>query len=267
MDRLETSATPIPTSRKSELMMKLSGHGNSRRTAVRIAALGAGLALVPAAAVGLSDSGRSSSAAPAKTAALPLEDPTFTVVYSGPDKDAQIIFTVGSKSPMSRLSMTGPNGLSTLDVKFADAGHLGQADLRLDSPEPTLAKLKQAYPAGIYRLSGKTVGGRALIGRGHLSYGLLPAPVITSPAPGAAGVTTQATTMRWKQVPGAKFIHLELEQVRTHRLLTVDLDGDATSLVIPPGFMKPGLKYTFDVKAAASNGNLSVADVTFRTAA
>ena len=43
--------------------------------------------------------------------------------------------------------------------------------------------------------------------------------------------------------------------------------GAATSFVVPDGFMKPGLEYVFDVKAAAADGNLSVTDVAFNTAA
>ena len=39
------------------------------------------------------------------------------------------------------------------------------------------------------------------------------------------GVPQTGTTLRWNPVPGSRFIHLELEQVRTKRLLTVDLDG------------------------------------------
>lgn len=191
---------------------------------------------------------------------LPLEDPSMVVVYSGPDHDAQLFITTGSKEPMRQLTIVAPDGRHVFDGMFP--GRLGQADLRLDTPEPTLAKLERVYPAGVYRWSGSSMSGKALAGTSTLRYALLDPPTITAPR---ARATVPATSVvaRWQRARGATRIHLELEQVKTKRLFTIDVDGDTTAFRSPAQFVKPGLQYTLDIKAANRYGNLSVADVTF----
>ncbi len=71
--------------------------------------------------------------------------------------------------------------------------------------------------------------------------------------------------VRWEPVADASSIHLEVEQPARERTLSVDLDGDATSFVIPDGFLDRGREYVVDVKAVGANGNLTVADRAFRT--
>lgn len=121
------------------------------------------------------------------------------------------------------------------------------------------------YPPGTYRLRGRTVDGRRIAGSARLSYAVLRPPVIIYPTPGQKGVATSGAVLRWQRVVGAKKIHLEIEQVETKRVLTVDLSGNATSLIAPDGFFQPGLTYVMDVKAAGPNRNLTVTDVTFKT--
>lgn len=194
--------------------------------------------------------------------ALPFEDPTMVVVYSGPDHDAQLLISAGSKVPMASLALASPTGAVVTETSF-DAT-LGQADFRLDTPEPSLAALKRTYPAGVYRWTGTTVDGRPIVGASRLSYRLLTPPRILAPARNQK-VTTSGATLEWRRVAGARVIHLEVEQVRTSHLLTVDLPGSATRFTIPDGFLQPGLKYTLDVKAVGPNDNLTVTDVDFRT--
>lgn len=228
--------------------------------------------LIPATALVLIGGAVAASAAPAITnaspaqaraAALPLENPSMIVVYSGPDQDAQLFISTGSKTPMAQLAITAPDGRRVFAATFP--GPLGQSDLRLDTPEPTLAQLETDYPAGAYRWTGRTTDGRRLTGTSRLRYTLLEPPVITAPGAGSS-VAPASLVARWQPVAGARRIHLELEQVKTHRLLTIDLDGASSSFRIPVSFVKPGLEYVLDVKAANASGNLSVADVTFRIA-
>ena len=193
--------------------------------------------------------------------ALPFEDPAMVVVYSGPDRDAQLFISTGSKMPMASLSVKSPQGSTVVEATFP--GTLGQADFRLDTPEPSLRELKRVYPAGIYRWSGSTVRGRPLAGTSRLTYGLLTPPTIVVPAANTK-LPVSGATLRWKPVVDAHRIHLEIEQVRTAQLLTVDLPGHATRFTVPDGFFQPGRTYVLDVKAVGANDNLTVSDVEFR---
>lgn len=193
---------------------------------------------------------------------LPFEDPKMVVVYSGPDRDAQLLISVGNTVTMASLALASPTGAVVTEASFDST--LGQADFRLDTPEPSLGTLKRTYPAGVYRWTGRTVDGRPIVGVSRLSYRLLTPPRILAPARNQK-LTTSEATLEWGRVAGAHVIHLEVEQVRTSHLLTVDLPGSATRFTIPDGFLQPGLKYTLDVKAVGPNDNLTVTDVDFRT--
>lgn len=196
----------------------------------------------------------------------PFEDPTIAVVYSGPDKDAQLLISAGANGqPIRSLSLRAPNGRQVIDTTFADPRGLGQSDARFETPEPTLAELKRTYPAGTYHWVGHTVRGQRLASTTRLIYSLPEVPVITTPTPDATGLPTSELRVGWDRVTGAKKIHLEIEQVKTDRVLTIDLDGAASSFVVPDQFLASGLKYTLDVKAVGTNGNVAVADVDFHT--
>lgn len=205
-----------------------------------------------------------SSAAAARTP-LTFEDPAMTLVYSGPDRDAQLYISTGTTQPMRELRLIGPRKRTVVAAHFSDARNLGQSDLRLDTPEPTLAGLKRAYPRGVYRWYGTTTAGRPITGRTLLSYALLKPPVILAPRPDQV-LGTSGAVVRWEPIAGARTVHVEIEQVATKRVLTIDLPPTATSLTVPDGFLTPRLEYTMDVKAVGPHGNLTVSDVTFTTA-
>lgn len=224
--------------------------------------LGAGVAIA-AAASAVPAGHASSSAAP--RAPLAFEDPAMTVVYSGPDHDAQLYISTGTTTPMRELRLVAPGNRTIIAARFSDARNLGQSDLRLDTPEPSLAGLRHAYPPGVYRWRGTTINGRPIAGRTLLSYALLKPPVITVPQP-AQAIATTGQVVAWKPIAGARTVHVEIEQVATKRVLTVDLPSSATSLQVPDGFFTAGLEYTMDVKAVGPHGNLTVSDVTFKAA-
>ena len=235
------------------------------RALIASAAVGVAAIAVVAAGHGSTPEPGHASGPPAKQR-LPLEDPSIAVIYSETDRDAQLLISTGSTRPMASLSVERPNGTGIIDARFKHDRKLGHADFRVDTPEPSLAKLKRAYPPGTYLWRGQTVDGQRLAGRSKLSYALLEPPVITAPAAGATGLPTSGLTVRWEPVGAAKTIHLELEEPQTERVLTVDLDGGATSFVVPDGFLRSGREYVVDVKAVNSRGNLTVADLSFRTA-
>jgi len=196
-----------------------------------------------------------------------LEDPQIYVVFNSTDNDAQLIIAGagGSAGGITALSIDGPRGTVAIDAEFVDGRKLGQADFQFDTPEPSLAKLKRAYPAGLYQFSATTTSNCKLRSAIKLSYKLPSAPVIVFPMEGDTGVTSSGFTAFWQEIADADALRLAVEDENDGTALTVDLPGDATSFNVPGEFLKPGVLYTMDVIAISKTGNRTVTDVQFTT--
>lgn len=214
-----------------------------------------------------------SSSTPAPAEVATLEDPKIWVVYSSVDDDAQLLVNAGSTSPLATLKVTAPDGRTVQDLRFDDAGKIGQADITLEGPEPKLAELKKAFPAGTYTFSATTVAGAALNAQSTLTYDLLAPPVILGPTTGTTDVARNGVSLRWQPVIGAARIHVESEPEKAppagaiaNPKFTIDLPPSATSTAVPDGWLQAGIEYVFDVKALAPNGSVTVTDARFTTA-
>lgn len=195
-----------------------------------------------------------------------FEDVDIFVVYQDTDQDAQIFIAGGSEEPLRTVTMFDSEGRLKLKWKARNDDRLGHADFFFESPEPSLAELKEAYPKGVYTFAGITVDGTVLMGEAKLRYKLLDPPNITFPLEGATGVPTEHLVATWDEIDGAEAIRFEIEDEEGEVALTVDLDGDATEFALPNGWLEPGVEYTMDVKAIAGSGNQTVIDVQFTTA-
>ena len=196
-----------------------------------------------------------------------FEDAFISVVYSASDDDAQLVIRAAAEeAPIASLSIQGPDGSVSIRAKFQDGGHLGQADIQFDTPEPSLENLQNAYPAGTYRFRGRTTEGDKLSGLAELSYELLPPPTILYPAEGDEDIPVENLEVRWSMPEDAEHIRLEVEDEEEGDSLKVDLPGDAMSFTLPNGWLKPDVLYTLDIKLIAENVNVTVRDVRFTTA-
>jgi len=235
----------------------------------RLAAIGAAVCTLTVALSSIAGSAGAASARPGRDSVPPptpaFEHPSLSVVSSSSDHDAQLVFDAGANVPFTSLRLSAPDGRRVLIASFRDSKRLGQSKLLIETPEPTVAALETAYPSGRYHLVGTTTDGRRISSSVALSYDVLSAPVIATPSRDATGIPVAGSTFTWESVPGAVTVHLEVETIDERSALKVDLPGTATSFVVPAGFLHAGAKYTFDVKAVGSNGNLSVTDLTFTT--
>ncbi len=188
--------------------------------------------------------------AAASNGVLPFEHADMSVVYSASDDDAEILIRATGDEPIGEVHIVGPGGTVRLEAMFRDGDRLGQADVRFDTPEPSLEDLMQAYLAGV----------------AELSYELLPAPTISFPPAGATDVPTQSLEVRWSVPVAPERIRLEVEDEEAKVALTIDLPGDAERFTLPNDWLQPGVIYTLDIKLIAENGNQTVRDVRFTTA-
>ena len=194
-----------------------------------------------------------------------FEEAEIFAVLSATDEDAQVFILIGSEIPIQRLKIRGPDGDVRHRVTFRDGENIGQADVTFESPEPSLEDLQQAYPEGEYIFWGRATDGTKLFSIAELSYEFLDAPEIVYPSEGATGITTVGLGLIWNEIPDAEAIRLEVEDEEEEVAFKIDLDGDATSFVVPDNFLMPETVYVFDIKAIAENGNQTVSDVEFTT--
>jgi hypothetical protein len=202
-----------------------------------------------------------------------LADATMIVEVNGTDRDAGLqVFLDGE--PWTRMAVFAPDGRKVLAVDARGRlNRFGLTELFSESHEPEfselpLAKFKRRFPAGIYRFSGRTTGGRRLVGRARLSHAIPRGPRITSPQAGAA-VPEQNLVARWEAVPQRKGVHVVgyrviVERDDPLRVFSADLPASVTSVTVPAEFLEPGTPYKIEIQAIDRSGNQTISELEFR---
>jgi hypothetical protein len=205
------------------------------------------------------------AAAPRAVGGVALESASMHIEFNDTEQIAQVIFTIDAGVELKWLNVFAPDGRRVARVSSNDRAGLGLTAFTIESAEPTLDELEQAYPEGIYRFRGRTVDGEKVYGRTTLSHALPSTPVITFPADGGTGLSDSGFAVTWDPVTGATGYVLELEQGDTDISLKIRLDKGATSFSIPTGWLVPNTQYTLSVASLDATGNWAVEDITFTT--
>ena len=71
--------------------------------------------------------------------------------------------------------------------------------------------------------------------------------------------------MKWNPIADAEWIFVEVEADGDGRELLIRLEGSATSLELPAGYLEEGTEYEVELKAVHRNGNQAAADSAFTT--
>jgi hypothetical protein len=161
-------------------------------------------------------------------------------------------------------------------------GLQGGTELFLESAEPPfselpVAKLLQRFPEGRYTFRGEGLGGERYVGSARLTHDLPDGPTLVSPLEGHPPQNPDDTTVVWKPVPppkGSRIVGYQVlvvqPQTRLRALPKVTLDvmmpPSATSLRVPPGFLRRGTEYEWEVLAIEAGGNQTLSSSTFTTA-
>jgi hypothetical protein len=111
-----------------------------------------------------------------------------------------------------------------------------------------------------------------MIGTARLTHDIPAGPTVVAPEEGA--VTQEDDTLiDWEPVVSPVGIDISGYQVIVElpeplRVFSVDLPASVTSVTVPPEFLKPGMKYKFEVLAIAKGGgrNQTITESTFGTA-
>jgi hypothetical protein len=205
-------------------------------------------------------------AAPSRT--TKPEHLSTVVRYNASDRDAQLIFSLKDENQaIGPISLLRPNGAKVLDERLSNPSALGQSILEVKTADGVpLRRLERAYPAGSYRWVGRTVDGKRVGATTRVSYALPRPPTIIAPSDEAKGLPTSGVTLRWRPVPDAEAIFMEVEEdADDGRELLMRLDGETASLTVPDGFLENRADYDVEIKAVAPNGNQTAVDTTFST--
>jgi hypothetical protein len=203
--------------------------------------------------------------APTAARAEPFDEAVLFLEYNATDDDAEIVLQVDPEVGLSRLRVVGPNGKEIVDLRAKAAEGLGIRKVNLETPEPSLAAVLAAYPAGAYKFLGKTVEGETLLSIVWLSHDLPPAANLSFPLSGQTGVPTSGAAATWNAVPGAVGYFLELENDDLLVDVKSNIAASQTSFGFPEGWLLPDTEYQIGIAARAANGNLTVTELEFTT--
>ncbi|MGH7538487.1 MAG: hypothetical protein ACREMF_07635 [Gemmatimonadales bacterium] len=184
------------------------------------------------------------------------------------DGDFEVVVEAkGGEDGLTRLTVVAPDGRTVVDLTAPDASTLGVRQFRFESPEPSnAAKLKAAYPAGVYTFSGSTAGGVKLSGTATLSHAL-PAPAsVIRPAADARDVAIRDVGISWTPVTNLAAYIVYVENHELDVEITARLPATAASFAVPNGFLVPGKEYTLGIGTVTRDGNMSFVETAFTTA-
>jgi hypothetical protein len=186
------------------------------------------------------------------------------------DKDAEVkIEAIGGDAGrgLATLTIVAPDGRTVVDFK-AGKSKLGIRHLTLESPEPKNdGRVQKDFPAGVYKFSGTTFAGAKLAGQATLSHTLPPPATFVYPKPDEQNVPLQGVKVTWRAVKNVAATVVLIEDEKSGRNLRVNLPGDATTFVVPDGFLVPKTEYKLAIGTIASDGNGSFIEADFVTAA
>lgn len=211
-----------------------------------------------------------------------LKDARIKFEINATDRDNGIQLFLDADEWKS-IALFDPFGRNILTTTTSGAiAKQGGTELFLESAEPTiaqlpLAKLFRRFPEGKYRVRGTGLKGERIVGSAILTHTLPDAPQLVSPLETAGPQKPDDTTVVWKPVAapaGSAIIGYQVLIVQPDTglrampdvTLDVTMPPTATSLRVPPGFLRPNTEYEWEVLAIERTGNQTLSSATFRTA-
>ena len=184
------------------------------------------------------------------------------------DRDVEVVFNIkGGDEGISKLQVTSPDGRIVIKFAAPDTSTLGFRQFVFESPEPKNPRsLRLAYPEGNYSFTGSTLSGITLRGTASLNHNLPPTVSFIQPKAEANNVQFNNLNILWSSVKNVSAYIIEIEQDEIGVVFQSKQIGASTSLLVPDGFLIPGMEYDLSIGTIAENGNASFIETTFKTA-
>jgi hypothetical protein len=209
-----------------------------------------------------------------------LEDSRLKFEINATDHDGGVQVFVDAEE-WQTMSIFDPSGNRIFSTRTGGRlARFGGSELFLESGEPPfsrlpLAKLLKQWPAGLYKFRGTGADGEVFRGSARLTHRLPSGPRLVSPVETSEPQEPRHTVMRWRRVPAPRDSRIIGYQVLVERendlkalpVVTLDvmMPPTATRLRVPPGFLRPHTKYSWEVLAIETGGNQTLSSSTFMT--
>jgi hypothetical protein len=178
-----------------------------------------------------------------------------------------VIEIIGGDNGLTKLTVAAPNGQTIVDVKAPAGGTLGMRQFHFETPEPKdTESLEKAFPEGVYTITGVTADGKTLSEKSTLSHKLPTPTTITRPQDNAKSVDPHHLEITWSPVKDAAGYTIEVEGDGGADL-TAKLPKSVTKFAVPDGFLQPGADCQVGIGTVSADGNVSVVEIEFTTAA
>lgn len=176
-----------------------------------------------------------------------------------------VLFVKGQDDGLKLLKIRKPgSGKVAKLVGYGDG--IGLREFTLESAEPEdLDKVLASFPAGEYKIRGRTVEGACIRGAAVLSHQLAPATELLSPMADEV-VPVDQVVLSWAPVAEAELYIVELKNEDLGNTITFEVLPPTTQLAIPVNMLVAGNAYQFGVVVVAADGNKTGVERSFSTA-
>ena len=216
------------------------------------------LTLLPIAAA--SWQARPSGTSTDRGTSINMKEERLVVEYTATRNEAVLKLHAESEQTLRSLELCDPLGRVLLRLN-AESDEGVVSGVNFETREGTPEEIFAACMEGTYELLGRTLGGERARGSALLSHDLLPAPKVLYPLEGA-GAPTRGLKIRWQPDGRAAGYMVCLEQDDNDGLM-VHLPPGSSSLLVPPGVLRPGKQAYVEVGAVGRNGNCTLVEVRF----
>lgn len=225
---------------------------------------------------------------------VPLKEAKLIIEHNATDRDTGFQGFFDSEG-WDHLDITAPNGETLLSFDaIGTTGELGITELFFETVEPenddvSIDDMLAKFPEGEYTFAGVTMengdGGEHTRGTALLTHMIPAGPELIAPAEGAV-VAAGPLEMRWQPVTTALKGHSDGRPIRIvayqliverdeeppphmigKRGLSMYLPPTTTRIVLPDGFLAPGVDYLWEVLAIEASGNQTLSSGSFSTLA
>ena len=214
--------------------------------------------------------------------AVEFKDARLKIETNDTDGDAGIQVFLDS-DPWQWIEITDPNGRRLFrSATRGSFGLQGGTELFLESGEPSfgevpLAEFLARFPAGEYRFRGEGNEGEEFFGTATFTHDIPAGPLLVGPHEGGKGVDPDNAVVQWEPVAppnGSPIIGYQVLVVLGDTglpalpkiALDVMMPPTATSLAVPPGFLRRDTRYEWEVLSIEEGGNQTLSSSFFRTA-
>ena len=211
-----------------------------------------------------------------------FKDARLKIETNDTDGDAGIQVFLDS-DPWQWIEISDPKGRRLFRSTTRGAiGLQGGTELFLESGEPSFDEVSFAeflarFPAGEYRFRGEGNDDEEFFGTATLSHDIPAGPLLVGPHEGGPLVDPNHAVVQWETVAppnGSPIIAYQvlvvLGETGLPALPKISLDvmmpPTATSLAVPPGFLRRDTLYEWEVLSIEAGGNQTLSSSFFRTA-